>query len=343
MIKFYCGECENKIGVPDDFAGKLVRCPKCSQPTRVPELDFEPERDPLLEPELDSKLEPDTPADNGLADEIFPGVSNQSFQMADQSEQIPAPEHTPPPKKSLAPTGAGVSLAAGLGRLPLAVGASFIGALVGGAIWAGIVYVTDYELGIVAWVIGILVGFSATLFTEERSVRLGLIAAAMAVIGILIGKVLIVKWAMAPELAKIFQSAEITPEDIQLALNDPEEMFYVACITLVINGEFTQEYADQVSESYGENDPTLPTEQIAKGRVQVQSLLKGWTRAEKQAAVRDAYTWMTENAAALAEEIVSQIGLIESIKATLSFWDILWFLLAVSSAFKLGMGISSGD
>jgi len=46
MIKFLCGKCEKKIGVPDDYAGKLVKCPRCKQPVRVPEIELEPAEEP---------------------------------------------------------------------------------------------------------------------------------------------------------------------------------------------------------------------------------------------------------------------------------------------------------
>ena len=36
MIKFYCAFCKKKIGVPDSFAGKQVKCPKCHLAARVP-------------------------------------------------------------------------------------------------------------------------------------------------------------------------------------------------------------------------------------------------------------------------------------------------------------------
>lgn len=37
MIKFKCSNCNHKIGAPERYAGKRVRCPKCKAPTRVPE------------------------------------------------------------------------------------------------------------------------------------------------------------------------------------------------------------------------------------------------------------------------------------------------------------------
>ena len=37
MIKFHCSECQKAIGVEAQYAGRLIRCPGCQQPTSVPE------------------------------------------------------------------------------------------------------------------------------------------------------------------------------------------------------------------------------------------------------------------------------------------------------------------
>ena len=37
MIKFRCHHCSQKIGVPDHFAGRQVRCPTCHRPLEVTE------------------------------------------------------------------------------------------------------------------------------------------------------------------------------------------------------------------------------------------------------------------------------------------------------------------
>lgn len=36
MIKFRCKHCEARIGVPNDYAGHSVKCPKCAKPNAVP-------------------------------------------------------------------------------------------------------------------------------------------------------------------------------------------------------------------------------------------------------------------------------------------------------------------
>ena len=36
MVKFRCANCKQKIGVPEEYAGKRVRCPRCKQAATVP-------------------------------------------------------------------------------------------------------------------------------------------------------------------------------------------------------------------------------------------------------------------------------------------------------------------
>lgn len=37
MIKCKCGNCDHRIGAPDKYAGKRIRCPKCQNPIHVPQ------------------------------------------------------------------------------------------------------------------------------------------------------------------------------------------------------------------------------------------------------------------------------------------------------------------
>ena len=43
MIKFTCGSCGHKMGAPEKYAGKKVKCKKCGQITRIPEAQKAPE------------------------------------------------------------------------------------------------------------------------------------------------------------------------------------------------------------------------------------------------------------------------------------------------------------
>lgn len=39
MIKFRCPNCSQKLGVPEKYAGRRVKCSKCEQPGKVPQLE----------------------------------------------------------------------------------------------------------------------------------------------------------------------------------------------------------------------------------------------------------------------------------------------------------------
>ena len=39
VIRFRCKSCNKKIGVPDEYAGKAIKCPQCAQPGRVPSVE----------------------------------------------------------------------------------------------------------------------------------------------------------------------------------------------------------------------------------------------------------------------------------------------------------------
>lgn len=76
---------------------------------------------------------------------------------------------------------------------PVSLGLASIGgviaALVGGAIWGGLIIVTGYEIGYVAWGIGVLSGYAVALSAMgSRGVPIQVIALISSVFGILIGK-----------------------------------------------------------------------------------------------------------------------------------------------------------
>ena len=74
--------------------------------------------------------------------------------------------------------------------LGLALLAGLVAAVVGGVIWAYVVKLSDYEVGIVAWGIGFLVGMTVAGVSRARGSVLQAVAVACALAGILLGKYL---------------------------------------------------------------------------------------------------------------------------------------------------------
>jgi len=76
----------------------------------------------------------------------------------------------------------------GSSMMPALVGGG-LGALVGGVIWGLIVIATGYEIGFMAWGIGLLSGFAVVFFSKgRRGIPLQIIAVLSSVLGIAVSK-----------------------------------------------------------------------------------------------------------------------------------------------------------
>ena len=76
------------------------------------------------------------------------------------------------------------------GNLPFAVAAGIVAAIVGAAIWAGITVATEYQIGWMAVGVGFLVGIAVRQFGKGSTPVYGVIGAALALAGCLLGNVL---------------------------------------------------------------------------------------------------------------------------------------------------------
>ncbi len=86
------------------------------------------------------------------------------------------------------PSAQGTQIVTASSLLPAVLG-GVAGAAVGGFIWGLIAVGTGYEIGWIAWGVGLLAGFGVLLFAGgRRGTPLQLVAVAAAVLGILIGK-----------------------------------------------------------------------------------------------------------------------------------------------------------
>lgn len=78
-------------------------------------------------------------------------------------------------------------------RIGLPIIGGLIAAIVGGAVWAVIAASTEYEVGLIAILIGALTGYAVVLFSNKRIATVHkIIAVIFALLGILLGKYLTV-------------------------------------------------------------------------------------------------------------------------------------------------------
>lgn len=211
---------------------------------------------------------------------------------------------------------------------------AIIGGVIGAAVWAGIAYGTGYEIGWIAIGVGFVVGFGAvTGAKNEGSAALGCIAVVVSVISILGGKYFAIDLTIKSEIGDESQYIEESIQDLQ---DDEFVISYIA-------DDVVQEYFDAgtVVAWPPDVDPEMASEEVDYPVDVWEEALSRWNdlsvdeqetyRTELEDYVRLSIGQMIEGAA--------KEGFIQSFSPI----DALFFLLAIVTAFKLGMGGEAKD
>lgn len=181
--------------------------------------------------------------------------------------------------------------------------------LLGGIGWYLIVRFTGYEVGWIAWGIGLAVGSAMAAATQSRSKPLAAQAGMLAAGALIVGKVLIFQWAAGPALAKELQQ-------------NPEALRQMAFLEMYESGEFPEHLEGQIT-ALPEDEP-WPDSLAA----QIESLLNA--RIDQLGGGE-----MDAAALEMAGMIRAEVTLMDGILASISLFDLLWFFLAVGTAWKL--------
>ena len=208
-----------------------------------------------------------------------------------------------------------------------------IGGAIGAAIWAGIAVGTGYEIGWIAWGVGILAGLGAFLGAKRQgSPAVGGIAVLVAIVALLGGKYATVQLLIDKELGN---EQQIIAEEIR-RLDDPEVlMSYVA-------DEVVQEYiqADRPVNwpagvdpdfAYAAGDYPADVWTDAEARW---SALSDTERAAYRADLEESIRVNITAGLPLYRADIAKQGFLNSF----SPMDAIFFLLAIVTAFKLGAG-----
>lgn len=198
------------------------------------------------------------------------------------------------------------------GRTALALAAGLIAAIIGGLIWAAIVLYAHLEIGWAAWGVGLLAGGAMAFVTTNRSPGLGAAAAALAVIGLLAGKLAITLGSVGP------LSEEL--------LRDPANLRGAVAWQMYEAGELEPATQDSVRA-------TLEAGDTLSDAV--------WEDMLRQAEVKVAVLPEQERqqvAEGVARAYIRQMGLVNGVLVQLGPWDLLWFGLALATAYRLMAG-----
>ncbi|HLP85179.1 MAG TPA: hypothetical protein VK157_12595 [Phycisphaerales bacterium] len=202
-----------------------------------------------------------------------------------------------------------------------------IGGLIGAAVWAAVTYFTGYELGFVAWIVGGIVGLGmGVLAKDDANTATGVIAALVAVGAVALGKFGAIHFIIEKETAKMLASeGPVTMEDAKIIMADQlVEEYERAGKTLTWAEGMSMQDATTVADYPADLQKDLEVRWAA-------------APAETQEQYRQTYEHnRTEGIAAFKSEIRDS-----AFKESFGLFDILWLVLAVGTAFKLGAGLDN--
>lgn len=207
----------------------------------------------------------------------------------------------------------------------VAIGAAAVAAVVGALLWMFIVTIFGYELGIVAWGIGGLVGYAA-LAMGSRGQLCGIVCGALALLAILGGKYLAVG-SIQDDVLEMFEESFATEEFNDISEEQQEiAAYYVANVhsedelrVFIVENGYSEYYeAEEVTQ-----------EEIDDFKAYVAPMLEGMADGEFDMAA-----WVRES----YEREMEGISKWELYQSSFGGVDLIFLFLGVGTAFKLGSG-----
>ncbi|WP_425617979.1 hypothetical protein NA78x_001671 [Anatilimnocola sp. NA78] len=212
--------------------------------------------------------------------------------------------------------------------------AGSIGGLAGAAIWAGISYALNAEVGWIAWGIGGMVGIFVRVAAGEsdEGPAPGITAAAIAIGSVLLGKFLAVHFLVSSLLANDTQPPpELTEKHMIIRLADD-----------IIEAREAKGQKVVFPNGKSMEEATEPTDYPTDIWQQAQAKWKSIPAADQQKQITEARVQqqaMLEMFRTSIHSEVRQAGFLGSF----GIFDALWFFLAAGTAYRIGAGAATDD
>ena len=198
------------------------------------------------------------------------------------------------------------------GSVVPAVLAGLVAAIVAGAAWAVIVWLTGYEIGYAALGVGGLVGLAMSRITSRRDRSIGVMAAILALVGLLAARVFIAEFVLPGQ-------------SVDEVIEDSELMNQAAMMELATTSHFPAELQARYDSVPAGSE--IPEDLLQELKVEADTYLSGIDDPERHRLAQNLSTLMLTNLGVL-NLVVFQMGVL----------DILWVFLAVSTAWKMMSG-----
>ncbi len=204
-----------------------------------------------------------------------------------------------------------------------------IGGAVSAGIWTAIAYSTGYEIGWIAWFVGVIVGFCVRMAAgEDEGFGPGLTAVGIAVLALVIGKYATVSLLVDQEFGKT-----------------------VGAMPRVTADNFQLELCSEVAEEWTAEKKKIKW--LPGKSAEVAQELQDYPQAVRDEAKK---RWDAKPAAEQQDLLATRQKVVEEItgsliagaksevfKSSFNGYDILFFILAIVSAFKVGSGMQSDE
>ncbi|MBY0310829.1 MAG: hypothetical protein K2W85_02045 [Phycisphaerales bacterium] len=201
-----------------------------------------------------------------------------------------------------------------------------LGAIAGAAVWALLVYFTNYEFGFVAWALGVAAGFGMMMGSGGKGgIGMGVAAAVVAVLGILAGKLMV--------------AHVIATEHVARSIDNIGEVEAVAALR---DDVMTQWLSEQRTMTWPRG--MTPEAALEEGYVPPEVEKEASNRWRRMDA-SDRQDHINGLRVAAGQSATERTLLTTVVAFVLSFglFDLLWCALALGSAYKLGSRVPSAD
>lgn len=209
------------------------------------------------------------------------------------------------------------------------------GALLGMVVWVAIGYFTGFEVGYVAVAIGAAAGFGATLVAgaTECDTTTGVVAGAISVLAVLGAKYAVIYMVVEKTVSNVVVQHVITEDDVKNELADAivEER---EAAGKTIQWPKSESMIDQTE---GHDWPAgYPKDIVTEAGKRWDALSADEQAAKKAQSQADYDQWYREFNTVMKPDLRWS-----AYKGSFGGFDVLWILLAVASAYKLGSGATN--
>lgn len=189
-------------------------------------------------------------------------------------------------------------------------------------IWAAITYFTGFEIGYVAWLVGLMIG-GAAVAVGGKGTTCGAVCAAFALASIFLGKVLAVEFSVRGEVAKHLE-AQLTREGYDEAIKDAADFVQL---------QSPEDYpAFMVTHGFTEakTPEAIPQEDLSGFKNDQVPRLR---RLHEQKP--DYETWRKQSLDEIAEVVGSDLSISKMVIADLGPIDLIFGILGIATAYRV--------